>query len=263
MKRCNLKKGFTLAEVLITLGIIAVVAAMTMPSLIANYQKKVISARLKKFVSSFSQAYNMAIAKYGDSTYWEYCNIKSGNSTCSERDGIASQNIISSLNAIEYSNNLTEAYKQTVYNGALKVNAGASSWSVMKCWQLSDGALLYAMIDRNLGNEKYLTSFHVDVNGMSGPNKYGKDIFTFAQIHTNVKCSSNCQADSFSYNMDLNRGLYMNGYGYFKDEPIDGVNGPIKSCKSLSSTIFLKYTCAYLIQENGWEFPDYYPWGAF
>ena len=34
------KKGFTLAEVLITLGIIGVVAAMTMPSLINNYKDK-------------------------------------------------------------------------------------------------------------------------------------------------------------------------------------------------------------------------------
>ena len=41
-------KGFTLAEVLITLGIIGVVAALTLPSLITNYQKKQIVAQLKK-----------------------------------------------------------------------------------------------------------------------------------------------------------------------------------------------------------------------
>ncbi len=37
------RKGFTLAEVLITLGIIGVVAAITIPSLITNYQKTVTS----------------------------------------------------------------------------------------------------------------------------------------------------------------------------------------------------------------------------
>ena len=36
----NNKKGFTLAEVLITLGIIGVVAALTIPGLIANHRKK-------------------------------------------------------------------------------------------------------------------------------------------------------------------------------------------------------------------------------
>lgn len=34
-----MEKGFTLAEVLVTLGIIGVVAALTMPALIANYKK--------------------------------------------------------------------------------------------------------------------------------------------------------------------------------------------------------------------------------
>ena len=40
--------GFTLAEVLITLGIIGIVAALTIPQLISNYQKKVVPIRLKK-----------------------------------------------------------------------------------------------------------------------------------------------------------------------------------------------------------------------
>ena len=42
----NRKVAFTLAEVLITLGIIGVVAAMTMPSLIQNYQEKATVTKL-------------------------------------------------------------------------------------------------------------------------------------------------------------------------------------------------------------------------
>ncbi len=45
-----MKKAFTLAEVLITLGIIGVVAAMTLPSLVGNYKKKVTVTRLKKIL---------------------------------------------------------------------------------------------------------------------------------------------------------------------------------------------------------------------
>ena len=41
------KKGFTLAEVLITLGIIGIVAAMTIPNLIAKNQKRLVETRLK------------------------------------------------------------------------------------------------------------------------------------------------------------------------------------------------------------------------
>ncbi|MFQ8625693.1 MAG: type II secretion system protein [Candidatus Gastranaerophilaceae bacterium] len=42
--------GFTLAEVLITLGIIGVVAALTMPSVINNYKEKETIAKLKRLI---------------------------------------------------------------------------------------------------------------------------------------------------------------------------------------------------------------------
>lgn len=48
--------GFTLAEVLITLGIIGVVAALTIPALISNYRSKVAVTQLKKMYSVMSQA---------------------------------------------------------------------------------------------------------------------------------------------------------------------------------------------------------------
>lgn len=50
------KKGFTLAEVLIVLGIIGVVAALTIPSLIAKYRRMTVEAKLKKFYSTMNQA---------------------------------------------------------------------------------------------------------------------------------------------------------------------------------------------------------------
>ena len=49
------KTGFTLAEVLITLGIIGVVAALTIPSLMTAYNKHITETRLKKFYSLFTK----------------------------------------------------------------------------------------------------------------------------------------------------------------------------------------------------------------
>ncbi len=49
------KKGFTLAETLITIGIIGVVAALTIPTMMSYYRKKVKSTRLKKFYSVYMQ----------------------------------------------------------------------------------------------------------------------------------------------------------------------------------------------------------------
>ena len=74
-KRC----AFTLAEVLITLGIIGVVAAMTMPSLIANHREKQTVAQLKKAYSTIQQAYLMAINKYGDAESWSLSNTHIGD----------------------------------------------------------------------------------------------------------------------------------------------------------------------------------------
>ena len=50
MQKYNLTKssGFTLAEVLVTLGIIGVVAAMTIPTLMQNYQRQSYVTQLKK-----------------------------------------------------------------------------------------------------------------------------------------------------------------------------------------------------------------------
>ena len=56
-------KGFTLSEVLITLGIIGVIAAMTLPTLIGKYKEKVLVAQVKKSYSQLKNALKMYAAK--------------------------------------------------------------------------------------------------------------------------------------------------------------------------------------------------------
>ena len=51
-----MKRGFTLAEVLVTLGIIGVVSAMTVPTLMQNYQRKSYVTQLHKVYNEFQQA---------------------------------------------------------------------------------------------------------------------------------------------------------------------------------------------------------------
>lgn len=59
------KNGFTLAEILVTLGIIGVVAAMTIPSLYGSFRARQIVARYKKTVSTLANAAMMANSQYG------------------------------------------------------------------------------------------------------------------------------------------------------------------------------------------------------
>ena len=64
-----MKRGFTLAEVLITLLIIGVVAALTIPSVISNYQQMEFKTGLKKAVSILNEAIQTNIAQEGESPY--------------------------------------------------------------------------------------------------------------------------------------------------------------------------------------------------
>ena len=64
------KFGFTLAEVLITLAIIGVVAAMTIPTLISNYQEKVTVTKIKKAYATLNQAMGLAVVNHGTVDNW-------------------------------------------------------------------------------------------------------------------------------------------------------------------------------------------------
>ena len=59
-----------MAEVLITLGIIGVVAALTLPAVIQNYRKSVIETSVKKFYTSINQAIIMSERGNGDKESW-------------------------------------------------------------------------------------------------------------------------------------------------------------------------------------------------
>lgn len=65
-----MKKGFTLAETLIALGIIGVVAALTLPVLIQKHRNMVVENKLKRFYSVMQQAIKMSEAENGEMKYW-------------------------------------------------------------------------------------------------------------------------------------------------------------------------------------------------
>ncbi len=85
MKKEN---AFTLAEVLITLGIIGIVVAMTLPTLIANHRKQVTVTKLKKIYTVMNQAINMSVAEYGDVKNWAADCGSSSNTTCTTEEAM-------------------------------------------------------------------------------------------------------------------------------------------------------------------------------
>ena len=74
-KEGKMKKAFTLAEVLITLMIIGIVAALTIPSVISNYQQQEFKTGLKKAVSVLNEAIQTNIAQDGETPYDTNANL--------------------------------------------------------------------------------------------------------------------------------------------------------------------------------------------
>src|SRR5574344_2338759 len=88
------KSAFTLAEVLITLGIIGVVAALTIPTLMSNYKKSVVETRLLKFYSSINQAIALSEIDNGPREDWDsladmFCTDADENGECKVSKNLA------------------------------------------------------------------------------------------------------------------------------------------------------------------------------
>lgn len=71
MPPVHAKAGFTLAEVVITMGIIGVVAALTIPPLQTNMRRKMATVRIKKFYSSMKQMLLLAQDEHGTINGWD------------------------------------------------------------------------------------------------------------------------------------------------------------------------------------------------
>lgn len=143
------EKAFTLAEVLITLGIIGIVAALTLPALIQNYRKQEVTTRLKKYNSMMSQAFLLSEVENGKVSGWDASDPKKFF------DNYLSQYIknIGSEEVPEFDNHQTW-YKVIFADGSVSYN--------------------YAPI-----NGAECVDFMFDVNGEKNPNKGGIDRFRF------------------------------------------------------------------------------------
>src|SRR5574344_568096 len=64
-------KAFTIAELLIVLGIIGIVAETTIPTLIGNSKKEATGIAIKKFYSTMTNAIIISEEENGDSIHWE------------------------------------------------------------------------------------------------------------------------------------------------------------------------------------------------
>ena len=91
--------GFTLAEVLITLGVIGVVAAVTMPMLTVRVKEQQRVSQLKKAYSVLNQAYLRATQKYGPAENWDLVITDTGTT---DEEGDPIYDYSGSVKALNY-----------------------------------------------------------------------------------------------------------------------------------------------------------------
>ena len=197
------KCAFTLAEVLITLGIIGIVAAMTLPTLINKSQQMILKNQFKKTYSTLTQALLKAQVDYGSKPACHYGLNRSltppmiggtiSNVECSAFNPyfLKSLNIVQTCKGNAYDKGCIPKYKgfdtmaveqnpdlsEEEAVDKVKGQPGFHEQSILYknfVYVLADGSLIIA----NGGKlSPYL--FAVDVNGNKGPNKWGYDLFTF------------------------------------------------------------------------------------
>ena len=221
----NFKSAFTLAEVLITLGIIGVVAAMTIPNLITTHQKKVTVTKLQKAISVLNQAYRLSYDDVGEpesafnlgneeyfKTYWApYIKVLT---------------YCSSYKVCGYKSSLPFRY---VDNS--NVNASVYDHTTRTSFITADG-FLYIVYIANYNSSGDRQPFYwvlLDINGGHLPNRVGRDVFLLTRIQ-----QDGGGIRPFGYNLS---------FQYIK-------NG----CKSKGDY------CAAYIQQSGWKIPKDYPW---
>ena len=182
------KIAFTLAEVLITLGIIGVVAAITMPMLIGHYNKQVWVNQLKKTVSTLENGVKLMMAEDGvdwlhETSSWSY--VPSGGcalySTCTDFHESLKKYFNATYTPVSTNSTVVTNYKYLDMNGTMSLSmemhlsngADIAFSSIRKTPPISGGGIFGPMPN--------LVDIYVDVNGIKKePNQFGRDLYPFA-----------------------------------------------------------------------------------
>ncbi len=219
-------KAFTLSEVMITLGILGVVIAMTLPVLMSKYRKQEVSARLKKFYTIMNQAIMMSELENGDIKYWE---IEAAYTT---DDGSYDYNV-GGENCNKFFNRYLAKYIKyyKLTQGYSKENDDGTTSSELSKIYFFDGST-------STIKQGTCIDFGFDINGDKKPNKNGEDKFYF-----------------FICPNDKGYRLYATErFSTIGQRTINTHEKAMEACKNSRGS------CSRLIQIDGWEIKKDYPY---
>jgi prepilin-type N-terminal cleavage/methylation domain-containing protein len=234
-KRFINQKGFTLAEVLITLSIIGVVAALTIPTVVQNYQKTQTVTQLKKVYSALSNTTNLAIAEHGPIEGWEIAENTTGEDAVNFVNAYMTPYLKVSKNC---ENKTTDDcdFKRSYLNSDQLTSISSSAAR----FYLNDGTLIAVRLVNDASASSKQAYIVIDINGQKRPNKTGKDVFNFYYIIDSQIGSviGKFIPDGFT----VSRSSLVSDSEYNCNKNQNGNR------------------CAALIMKDSWQIKDDYPW---
>ncbi len=168
------KRGFSLAETLITIGLIGMIATMTYQVLSVTVRDKTTTASLKKTYSTLQQALLSAVAENGPVDSW---GISMEPGFGGEK--VLLHNIAKHLNTVKICEEGKGCYPNRTYkniDGSPYVN-----WNILSDRSaaiLADGTMIMFNTS-SAGNVSEFGQIYVDINGAKPPNQVGVDFFYF------------------------------------------------------------------------------------
>ena len=180
-KKINNKKykAFTLAETLITLMIIGVIAAITIPTLKDSSDKEENIALLKKANTTATNMFANLRAKYGPAPYWSYGNqraFKTGEDATIRALYTTALNVAGNTLPAGYS---AQSLKADALGTETEIDGTKTDFT--KPIITADGMFWFLSLGYSNGsvtNER-CGLLAVDVNGGKKPNRMGVDMFVF------------------------------------------------------------------------------------
>jgi len=170
-------KGFTLAEVLITLLIIGVIASIVIPGIINDTREAEFNAGVKKAYADLSAAIKMIQANNGGEVNVGTADTQVAaetlrNDFCNVMSCVQTSNSSNSFYSINY-----KGYK----GGSISWNARALALNAPIA-ALNNGYLIRFIAYGSCANNYGVNAcgyLHIDINGTKGPNMLGKDLYMF------------------------------------------------------------------------------------
>lgn len=179
----KIKKAFTLSEIVITLGLIGVIASLTIPAIVNNNSDDQVKLAFKKDFFALSNVSTMILSETSAS-YKGLCN----SANCFRDKFKDKLNVIKECDSSNMANNCWSSY--ILPNDFIAVAETSTDTAGLI---LNDGSLIkFTFLDRNCENATTTgiadcAYIDIDVNGFKGPNKTGKDDYKIHVTATELK----------------------------------------------------------------------------